>query len=96
MWGVHGVGGTLGIVMLGLFATKAFNPAGADGLLYGNPGFFVTEVGAVVLAVIWAFAFTWGMLWLTDRVTPVRVDEAGEAAGLDESIHGEQAYVGAL
>jgi Amt family ammonium transporter len=96
VWGVHGVGGTLGIVMLGLFATKTFNPAGADGLFAGNPGFFVAEVGAVILAVIWAFAFTWAMLWLINRVTPVRVDEAGELAGLDESIHGEQAYVGAL
>src|SRR5438034_4316730 len=64
VWGVHGVGGTLGIVMLGLFATKAFNPAGADGLFSGNPGFFVAEVGAAVLAVVWAFAFTWGMLLL--------------------------------
>ena len=96
VWGVHGVGGALGIVMLGLFATKAFNPAGADGLLSGNPGFFVAEVGAVALAVVWAFAFTWGMLWIIDRVVPVRVDDVGEAAGLDESIHGEHAYVGAL
>ena len=49
-----------------------------------------------MLAVVWAFVFTWGMLWLINRVTPVRVDEAGELAGLDESIHGEHAYVGAL
>jgi Amt family ammonium transporter len=96
VWGVHGVGGVLGIVMLGLFATKAFNPAGVDGLLNGNPGFFVAEVGAVVLAIVWALAFTVAMLWLINRVTPVRVDEAAEAAGLDDSIHGEQAYVGAL
>ena len=90
------MGGTLGIVLLGVFATKAFNPAGADGLLAGNVAFFVAEIGAVVMAVVWAFAFTWGMLWLIDRVTPVRAGEAAEAAGLDESIHGEQAYVGAL
>jgi Amt family ammonium transporter len=90
------VGGSLGILLLGLFATKAFNPAGVDGLLYGNPGFFVAELGAMVLAVVWAFAFTLGMLWLIDRVTPVRVGEAEEAAGLDDSIHGEHAYVGAL
>jgi Amt family ammonium transporter len=96
VWGVHGVGGTLGIVLLGVFATKAFNPAGADGLLAGNPGFFVAEVGAVAMAIVWALAFTWGMLWLIDRVTTVRTDEAAETAGLDESIHGEQAYVGAL
>jgi Amt family ammonium transporter len=48
------------------------------------------------MAIVWALAFTWGMLWLIDRVTTVRTDEAAEAAGLDESIHGEQAYVGAL
>src|SRR3954447_8633490 len=96
VWGVHGVGGTLGIVRLGIFATKAFNPAGTNGLLAGNAGFFIAEVGAVILAVVWAFLFTFGMLWLIDRVTPVRAGEAAEAAGLDESIHGEQAYVGAL
>jgi ammonium transporter, Amt family len=96
VWGVHGVGGTLGILMLGLFATKSFNPAGADGLFFGNAGFFLAEAGAVLLAVVWAFAFTYAMLWLINRITPVRVDEAGEAAGLDESLHGEQAYLGAI
>ncbi|GAC1668522.1 MAG: hypothetical protein NVS9B8_10900 [Candidatus Limnocylindrales bacterium] len=96
VWGVHGVGGCLGILMLGLFATKTFNPAGADGLLSGNPGFFFAEAGSVALAIVWAFAFTWGMLWLINRITPVRVDDVSEAAGLDESIHGEQAYVGAI
>jgi Amt family ammonium transporter len=96
VWGVHGVGGSLGIVMLGLFATKAFNPAGVDGLLYGNPGFFFAEFGAMALAVVWAFVFTIGMLWLINRITPVRVGKAEEAAGLDDSIHGEHAYVGGL
>jgi Amt family ammonium transporter len=80
VWGVHGVGGTLGIVMLGLFATKAFNPAGVDGLLNGNPGFFFAEVGAVLLAIVWALAFTVAMLWLINRVTPVRVDAAAHLA----------------
>ena len=93
VWGVHGVGGTLGILMLGLLATKTFNPAGADGLLFGNPGFFVAEAGAVVLAVVWAFGFTYAMLWLIDRITPVRVDEAAETS-LDAAVHGEEAYVG--
>jgi Amt family ammonium transporter len=96
VWGVHGVGGTLGILMLGLFATKTFNPAGADGLFFGNPGFFLAEVGAVLLAIVWAFVFTYGMLWLINRVTPVRVDETAEELGLDEALHGEHAYVGAL
>jgi Amt family ammonium transporter len=96
VWGVHGVGGSLGILMLGLFATKSFNPAGTDGLFFGNAGFFLAEAGAVVLAVVWAFAFTYAMLWLINRITPVRVDEASEAAGLDESVHGEQAYLGGV
>ena len=92
VWGVHGVGGALGIVLCGVFATTAFNPAGVDGLLRGNPHFFFIQVGAVMLSSIWAFVFTYGMLWLIDRITAVKVDEAGEAAGLDQSLHGEAAY----
>ncbi len=95
VWGVHGIGGTLGILMLGLFATKTFNPAGADGLLSGNPSFFIAELGAVTLAIVWALAFTFAMLWLIDRITPVRVDAEAEV-GLDEALHGEHAYVGEL
>jgi len=95
VWGVHGVGGTLGILLLGVFATKTFNPAGADGLLSGNPGFFVAELGAVALASVWAFGFTYAMLWLIDRITPVRVGVGAEES-LDESLHGEHAYVGEL
>src|SRR2546426_2833626 len=57
VWGVHGVGGFLGIVMLGVLATKAFNPAGADGLLAGNVTFFVRQCLAAVLASVWAFGF---------------------------------------
>jgi Amt family ammonium transporter len=94
VWGVHGVGGALGIVLLGVFASKSWNPAGADGLLAGNTSFFVTEIGAVLLAIVWASAFTYGMLWLIDRVVPVRVSNATEEMGLDAGIHGEEAYAG--
>jgi Amt family ammonium transporter len=93
VWGVHGVGGFLGIVLLGVFATKAYNPAGADGLLAGNATFFVRQCVAVLLSSVWAFVFTLGMLWLIDRMTPVRVAEAHEKIGLDEALHGEQAYI---
>jgi ammonium transporter, Amt family len=96
VWGVHGVGGFIGIVMLGMFATTAFNPAGADGLFAGNPAFFVKQCAAVVLSSVWAFVFTLGMLWLIDRITPVRVEESHEAMGLDEALHGEQAYTEAV
>jgi len=93
VWGVHGVGGFLGIVMLGMFATKAFNPNGADGLLHGNPTFFFKECAAVLLSSVYAFVFTYAMLWIIDRITPVKVSEGTEHIGLDEGLHGEQAYL---
>ena len=96
VWGVHGVGGFLGIVMLGLLATTSFNPAGTDGLLAGNATFLLKELTAVVLSSVWAFAFTYGMLWLIDRVTPVRVAQDVEEVGLDSGLHHEEAYVGAI
>src|SRR5580765_7923406 len=93
VWGVHGVGGFIGIVLCGIFATTLFNPAGADGLLRGNKHFFLVQLGAVCLSSIWAFLFTYAMLWIIDRITKVKVDEAGETAGLDMAIHGEAAYL---
>ena len=94
VWGVHGVGGFLGIIMLGLLATTVFNPNGADGLLAGNPTFFLHELVAVVLSSVWAFGFTYGMLWLIDRVTPVHVTPGVEETGLDAGLHHEEAYLG--
>jgi len=47
----------------------------------------------VLVSSVWAFGFTLGMLWLIDRVTPVRVEQAHEQIGLDEALHGEQAYI---
>jgi Amt family ammonium transporter len=96
VWGVHGVGGFLGILSCGAFASLAFNPAGADGLFNGNPHFFLVQLGAVCLSSVWAFVFTYGMLWVIDRITPVKVGEEGETAGLDQSLHGEVAYIEAL
>lgn len=93
VWGVHGVGGFIGIVMLGMFATRAYNPAGTDGLFAGNAAFFFKQCAAVVLSSIWAFAFTLGMLWLINRFTAVKVEAAVEELGLDEALHGEQAYL---
>jgi Amt family ammonium transporter len=94
VWGVHGVGGALGIVLLGVFASIAFNPAGTDGLVSGNGAFFMKQLVAAALSSVWAFAFTYGMLWLIDRVTPVKVDQAAEESGLDAALHGETAYLG--
>jgi ammonium transporter, Amt family len=77
-----------------VFATTAFNPHGADGLLAGNAAFLGKQLAAVVLSSAWAFGFTYAMLWLIDRVTPVRVTAGVEEAGLDFGLHHEEAYVG--
>jgi ammonium transporter, Amt family len=92
VWGVHGVGGLIGIILLGIMADKAVNPAGTDGLLLGNSSFFMAQLMAVVVSSIYAFAFTWGMLWLINKLTRVRTTEGEEEKGLDQSLHGEIAY----
>lgn len=92
VWGVHGVGGVLGTILLGVFASKAFNAAGADGLIFGNSHFFFVQVIAVAVACIYGFIFTYIMLILINMITPVKVSEADERMGLDMSLHGEQAY----
>jgi len=81
--------------MLGIFASTAWNPAssgGVDGLLRGNPSFFAVQCIAVLISSAWAFLFTLFMLWLIDRITPVKVTEIMEEVGLDEELHGEKAY----
>ncbi len=93
VWGVHGVGGFLGIVLCGVFASLAIDPAGTNGLIHGNSHFFLIQLGAVCLSSVWAFVFTYGMLWVIDRITTVKVDEAGETEGLDSALHGEVAYL---
>ena len=92
VWGVHGVGGFIGILFLGLFASKVWNPAGTDGLLLGGAGFFGKQCAAVAISSVWAFIFTWGMLWLINKITPVRVEASHESTGLDTGLHGEEAY----
>ena len=92
VWGVHGIGGCLGTILLGVFASKAMNANGADGLLNGNATFFIRQVIAVVGTCVYAFVFTYGMLAAINIFTKVKVSKDVETAGLDEGIHGEQAY----
>jgi ammonium transporter, Amt family len=75
-----------------VFATTAVNSAGADGLLAGNASFFVKQTVAVLGASGVAFAFTYGMLAVINKITPVRVSKEAEAVGLDTALHSEQAY----
>ena len=55
--------------------------------------FFLKQLAAVVISSVWAFGFTYGMLWLIDRFTPVKVQEADQESGLDAALHGETAYL---
>lgn len=92
VWGVHGIGGVIGTILLGVFASSAINGAGADGLIFGGGDFFMKEIVAVVAASAYAFIFTYIMLIIINMVVKVRVSEEEERKGLDASLHGETAY----
>ena len=94
VWGVHGVGGSLGVIMLGLFATSAVNPmVTTNGLFVGGGfDFFWKQLVTVVAVCAYAFIFTYVMLWLINFITPVKVTKLEEETGLDNSLHGELAY----
>ena len=81
------------MVLLGVFATTAFNAHGADGLIARNVTLFGKQVAAILFSSARAFCFTYAMLRLIDRITPVRVDRHAEETGLDEALHHEQAYL---
>jgi ammonium transporter, Amt family len=94
VWGVHGVGGSIGIIMLGLFASSSINPmVTTNGLLVGGGfSFFGIQLISVIGVCLYAFIFSYVMLWLINFVTPVKVTKEEEEAGLDSSLHGEIAY----
>ncbi|MDP3462827.1 MAG: ammonium transporter [Bacteroidales bacterium] len=90
VWGVHGIGGVLGTILLGVFAMSSIN--GQSGLIEGNTSFFFKELLAVAGSAAYAFIFTYVMLALINFITPVKVSESDENEGIDASIHGEKAY----
>ncbi|MDD5669974.1 MAG: ammonium transporter [Candidatus Omnitrophica bacterium] len=91
-FGVHGIGGILGTLAVGLFASKAVNPAGADGLFFGNPKQFMVQVIAVLVAVGYTFTVTFIIYKLVDIFFGIRVKERDEVIGLDLTQHRESAY----
>jgi len=92
-FGVHGVGGTWGAIATGLFASKAINPAGADGFFYGGgTDQVVTQLITVVAAYLFAAVGTFVILKVVSIFTKLRVSENDEVSGLDVSEHGERAY----
>jgi len=90
--GVHGVGGTWGALATGLFASKAINTTGADGLIHGNLSLLGVQALSVVSALIYSFVVTLIILKFLDWTMGLRVSEEHEANGLDLSQHGETGY----
>jgi Amt family ammonium transporter len=91
-FGVHGVGGILGMLATGIFATKAINPGGPDGALFGNPHQFLVQLGAVLVVVVYSFVATYIIYKAVGLFAPVRVTTKDEILGLDLSQHNEVAY----
>ena len=88
----HGVAGILGALLTGVFATTSVNPAGANGLLYGNPHLLLVQAIAVLCTMAFAAPLTAGILYGLSAVTTIRVALANEVSGVDLSEHGEHAY----
>jgi Amt family ammonium transporter len=89
----HGVGGTVGALLTGVFAEKALNGV-ADGALFGNPGQLLVQGTAVLAAMVYSGAASFILLKLIGVVIPLRVSAAEESMGVDISGHGEEAYMG--
>src|SRR5205814_3681458 len=91
-FGVHGVGGALGALLTGVFAAKAFNPGGADGLLLGGTGVMWTQIIGVAAAAAYSAAVSFAILKLLDVTMGLRVAKDDEREGLDTALHGESGY----
>ena len=92
----HGIGGMVGMLLTGLFATKAINSAGADGWFYGNASFFLTQLKAVGIVVAYSFTVSYGIFKFIDFILPLRVSSEDELLGLDETQHNEKYLQGTL
>jgi len=91
-FGVHGVGGSLGTIMAGVFASVAINAGGANGLLFGNPRQLAVQAGSVLLIAAYSFAVSMVLFKVIDATIGLRVGKDEETEGLDISQHGEAGY----
>lgn len=89
---VHGVGGTVGAILTGIFATTEVNAAGKEGLLRGNPSLMVTQIIAVVIAYVFAGVGTFIILKVIDATVGLRLKPEAEVQGMDINEHGEEGY----
>ena len=78
------------MLLTGVFASKAINPAGNDGLFYGNPSFFLTQLKAMVIVVTYSFTVAYGIFKIIAFILPLRVSEEEEELGLDATQHDEK------
>jgi len=92
----HGLGGMVGMLLTGVFASTAVNSAGPNGLFYGNPGFFFTQFKAMGIVVLYSFTVSYGIFKFINFVVPMRVSELEEELGLDETQHNEKYMQGHL
>jgi Amt family ammonium transporter len=92
----HGIGGMVGMLMTGIFATKTVNSAGADGWFYGNPAFFWTQVKALLVVVPFSFGVSFLIFKFINMILPIRVSKTEEEEGLDASQHAEKYLQGHL
>ena len=92
----HGIGGMVGMLMTGIFATKTVNAAGADGLFYGNSAFFFTQLKGLLIVVTYSFIVSFAIFKLINLIQPLRVSVEDEEMGLDASQHNEKYLQGTL
>lgn len=92
----HGVGGIVGMLLTGVFATKTVNAAGADGLFYGNADFFITQLKGVLIVATFSFVVSFLIFKLINVIQPIRVSSEEEEEGLDASQHNEKYSQGTL
>jgi Amt family ammonium transporter len=90
--GIHGLGGTWGALATGLFASKAVNSAGSDGLFFGNPGQLAVQCVSVIVTMVFAFFMTLIIVKIVDILVGIRVSEEEEERGMDVSLHDETGY----
>jgi len=90
--GIHGVGGVIGSLATGLFASKAVNPEGADGLFFGNPSQLAIQCLGILAAIVYTFVASYVLFKAVDSFLGLRVSEEDELSGLDLSQHEERAY----
>ena len=92
----HGIGGMVGMIMTGIFATKSVNGAGADGLFYGGTTFFITQMKGLAIVVAYSFTMSFAIFKFINFILPIRVSQEDELLGLDASQHNENYTQGTL